>query len=317
MDLDAFLLRHRPTLRFTRIFYVVKPHLEGRNWCKIGVASGSSPEAAYSRLRAYTVLYGKRSSATSIATTRSRRIRRRAGPTSSRGGRGRGGRGRGTSTETSRRSTADGTAGERRRSTAGNCRGVRIYLCWCVRYDGAVDPTHTRTHALELALKRLFKAEGHIVQAADRGSERVHLSPAKVVAAALRLMPHSHTQPRELPASRRPPPPSLGSMLAGTRGVGRQRSVGLSKLSSRGQRSSGGSTHSTGSKGRKGTTGLDSTKKPTSTTGFTSTSGSGGRRRWRRRRPRHGLDDLREVLVMGPRHNAGRHPSMERWHRLE
>ena len=58
MDLDAFLLRHRPTLRFTRIFYVVKPHLEGRNWCKIGVASGSSPEAAYSRLRAYTVLYG-------------------------------------------------------------------------------------------------------------------------------------------------------------------------------------------------------------------------------------------------------------------
>ena len=58
MDLDAFLLRHRPTLRFTRIFYVVRPHLEGRNWCKIGVASGSSPEAAYSRLRAYTVLYG-------------------------------------------------------------------------------------------------------------------------------------------------------------------------------------------------------------------------------------------------------------------
>jgi hypothetical protein len=98
---------------------------------------------------------------------------------------------------------------------------VRIYLCWCVRYDGAVDPTHTRTHALELALKRLFKTQGHIVQAADRGSERVHLSPAKVVAAALRLMPHSHTQPRELPASRRPPPPSLGRMLAGTRGVGR------------------------------------------------------------------------------------------------
>jgi hypothetical protein len=194
---------------------------------------------------------------------------------------------------------------------------VRIYLCWCVRYDGAVDPTHTRTHALELALKRLFKTQGHIVQAADRGSERVHLSPAKVVAAALRLMPHSHTQPRELPASRRPPPPSLGSVLAGTRGVGNsgstreQRSV---DLSSRGQRSSGGSTHSTG---RKGTTGLDSTKKPTSTTGFTSTSVSGGRRRWRRRRPRHGLDDLREVLVMGPRHNAGRHPSVERWHRLE
>jgi hypothetical protein len=35
-----------------------------------------------------------------------------------------------------------------------------------------VDPTHTRTHALELALKRQLKAEA--MQAADRGS---HLPP--------------------------------------------------------------------------------------------------------------------------------------------
>jgi hypothetical protein len=43
------------------------------------------------------------------------------------------------------------------------------------------------THALEFALKRLLKAEGQIVQAADRGSERVYPPPAKVVAAAVRL----------------------------------------------------------------------------------------------------------------------------------
>ncbi len=49
---------------------------------------------------------------------------------------------------------------------------MHIYLCWCVRYDGAVDPTRTRTHVLELALKRLLKAEA--MQAADRGS---HLPP--------------------------------------------------------------------------------------------------------------------------------------------
>lgn len=146
MDLEIFLRKYREALRGQRVFYVVKPRLEGKNWCKFGVAQGSLPEAAFRRLRAYTVLYGKQRS--------------------------------------------------------GGCKGVRIYLCWCVRYANAVIPTHTRVHRLELRLKRLFRQQGRIVHAADRGSERVHLSPSKVVAAALQLMPQVRTKPQSLRATR-------------------------------------------------------------------------------------------------------------------
>ena len=150
MDLDVFLRRYRHALRGQRVFCVVKPRLERRNWCKLGVAQGSPPEAAYRRLKACTILYGK----------------------------------------------------IQQPPAAGGCRGVRIYFCWCVKYNGTINATDTRVHRLELALKRRFKAEGRIVQAAGRGSERVHLPLAKVVAAAVQLIPKARTKPQSLPAKR-------------------------------------------------------------------------------------------------------------------